>query len=149
VIREELEAGAGTKRRRRRSVVETGEEELTLDELCDRAGITLDRARELEEFGLLEPRIEDGQRLYTESEADIAAACEALALFGIGARNLRAFRTASDRQSSLLEAVIAPALRSRSAERRQAALGDLQRLAQNAQELADLLLRRNVRRLVE
>jgi hypothetical protein len=45
--------------------------------------------------------------------------------------------------------VIAPALRSRSAERRQAALGDLQRLAQNAQELADLLLRRNVRRLVE
>jgi DNA-binding transcriptional MerR regulator len=149
VIREELEAGAGTKRRRRRSVVETGEEELTLDELCDRAGITLDRARELEEFGLLEPRIEDGQRLYTESEADIAAACEALALFGIGARNLRAFRTASDRQSSLLEAVIGPALRSRSPERRQAALGDLQRLAQNAQELADLLLRRNVRRLVE
>ncbi len=149
VIREELEAGAGTKRRRRRSVVETGEEELTLDELCDRAGITPDRARELEEFGLLEPRIEDGQRLYTESEADIAAACEALALFGIGARNLRAFRTASDRQSSLLEAVIGPALRSRSAERRQAALGDLQRLSQNAQELADLLLRRNVRRLVE
>jgi DNA-binding transcriptional MerR regulator len=149
VIREELEAGAGTKRRRRRSVVETGEEELTLDELRDRAGITPDRARELEEFGLLESRVEDGQRLYAESEADIAAACEALAHFGIGARNLRAFRTASDRQSSLLEAVIGPALRSRSPERRQAALGDLQRLAQNAQELADLLLRRNVRRLVE
>ena len=50
---------------------------------------------------------------------------------------------------NLLEAVIAPALRSRSAERRQAALGDLQRLAQSAEELADLLLRRNVRRLVE
>jgi DNA-binding transcriptional MerR regulator len=149
VIREELDAGAGAKRRRRRSVVDMGEEELTLDELCERAGITLDRARELEEFGLLESRVEDGQRLYPESEADIAAACEALARFGIAARNLRAFRTASDRQGSLLEAVIGPALRSRNAERRQAALGDLQRLAQNAQELADLLLRRNVRRLVE
>ena len=148
VIRQELEAGAG-KRRRRRSVVEAGEEELELDELCDRAGITLARARELEEFGLLESRIEDGQRIYAESEAEIAAACEALARFGIGARNLRAFRTAADRESSLLEAVIAPALRSRSAERRQAALGDLQRLAQSAQELADLLLRRNVRHLVE
>ena len=64
-------------------------------------------------------------------------------------RNLRAFRTAADRESSLLEAVLGPALRSRSAERRQAALGDLQRLAQSAQELADLLLRRNVRHLVE
>jgi DNA-binding transcriptional MerR regulator len=149
VIRQELEAGAGKQRRRRRSVVDMGEEELDLEELCDRAGITVDRARELEEFGLLESRIEDGQRLYAESEADIAAACEALALFGIGARNLRAFRTAADREGSLLEAVIAPALRSRSDERRQAALGDLQRLAQNAQELADLLLRRSVRRLVE
>jgi DNA-binding transcriptional MerR regulator len=149
VIREELEAGAGSKRRRRRSVVDDGEEELDLVELCDRAGITVDRARELEEFGLLESRLEDGQRLYAESEAEIAAACEALAQFGIGARNLRAFRTAANRESSLLEAVLGPALRSRSPERRQAALGDLQRLAQNAQELADLLLRRNVRRLVE
>ena len=148
VIRQELEAGAG-KRRRRRSVVEAGEEELDLEELCERAGITLARARELEEFGLLESRVEDGQRIYAESEAEIAAACEALARFGIGARNLRAFRTAADRESSLLEAVIGPALRSRSAERRQAALGDLQRLAQSAQELADLLLRRNVRHLVE
>jgi len=149
VIRQELEAGAGKQRRRRRSVVDVGEEELDLEGLCDRAGITAQRARELEEFRLLEPRVEDGQRIYAESDADIAAACEALAQFGIGARNLRAFRTAADREGSLLEAVIGPALRSRSAERRQAALGDLQRLAQSAQELADLLLRRNVRRLVE
>jgi DNA-binding transcriptional MerR regulator len=149
VIRQELEAGAGQQRRRRRSVVDTGEEELDREALCERAGITSDRARELEEFGLLESRVEDGQRLYPESDADIAAACEALARFGIGARNLRAFRTAADREASLLEAVIAPALRSRSPERRQAALGDLQRLARSAQELADLLLRRNVRRLVE
>jgi DNA-binding transcriptional MerR regulator len=148
VIREELAAGAGKERRRRRSVV-AGEEELDLDDLCERAGITADRARELEDFGLLEPRVEEGQRLYAESEVDIAAACEALARFGIDARNLRAFRTAADRESGLLQTVIAPALRSRNAERRQAALGDLQRLAQSAGELADLLLRRNVRRLVE
>src|SRR5437667_11143797 len=136
-------------RGRGRSVVNVGEEELDLEELCDRAGVTATRARELEEFGRLEWRLEDGQRLYAESEAAIAAACEALARFGIDARNLRAFRTAADRESSLLEAVLGPALRSRSAERRQAALGDLQRLAQSAQELADLLLRRNVRHLVE
>ncbi len=149
VIREELAAGVGKERRRRRSVVGVGEEELELEELCDRAGINAARARELEEFGLLESRVEDGQRLYAESEADIAAACEALARFGIDARNLRAFRTAADRESNLLEAVIAPALRSRNEERRQAALSDLQGLAQSAEELADLLLRRNVRRLVE
>jgi DNA-binding transcriptional MerR regulator len=149
VIREELAAGAGKERRRRRSLVGVGEEELDLEELCDRAGITAERARQLEDFGLLESRVEDGQRVYAESEAEIAAACEALAQFGIDARNLRAFRTAADRESGLVEAAIAPALRSRNLERRQAALADLQRLAQSAEELADLLLRRNVRRLVE
>jgi DNA-binding transcriptional MerR regulator len=148
VIRQELETGAGKQRRRRRSL-EAGEEELDLEELCDRAGITVEEARRLEEFGLLESRTEEGQRIYAESEADIAAACEALSRFGIDARNLRAFRTAADRESGLLEAVIAPALRSRNAERRQEAVGDLQRLAQSAEELADLLLRRNVRRLVD
>ena len=149
VIRQELEAGAGKQRRRRRSVVDVGEEELDLEELCDRAGIAADRARELEEYGLLESRVEDGQRIYAESEADIAAACEALARFGIAARNLKSFRTSADRESGLLEAVIGPALRSRNPERRRDALTDLQRLAQSAGELADLLLRRNVRRLVE
>ena len=148
VIRQELETGAGKQRRRRRSLVEAGEE-LDLEALCDRAGITAEDARRLEEFGLLESRIDEGQRIYAESEADIAAACEALSQFGIDARNLRAFRTAADRESGLLEAVIAPALRSRKADRREEALGDLQRLAQSAQELADLLLRRNVRRLVD
>ena len=149
VIRQELDAGAGKQRRRRRSVVDVGEDELDLGELCERAGITAARARELEEFGLLESRNEEGQRVYAESDAEIAAACEALARFGIDARNLRAFRTAADRESSLLEAVIAPALRSRNEERRQEALGDLQRLAQSAQDLADLLLQRKVRHLVE
>jgi DNA-binding transcriptional MerR regulator len=149
VIREELAAGAGKERRRRRGVVGTGEEELDLEELCERAGINAERARQLEDFGLLESRVEDGQRLYAESEAEIAAACEALARFGIDARNLRAFRTAADRESGLLEAVIAPALRSRNEGRRQEALVDLQRLSQSAEELADLLLRRNVRRLVQ
>ncbi len=149
VIREELETGAGKERRRRRNVVGVGEEALDLEELCDRAGITPDRARELEEFGLLEPRLVAGQRVYAESEVDLAAACEALGRFGIDARNLRAFRTAADRESGLLEAVIGPALRSRNADRRQSALGDLQRLAQSARELADLLLQRNVRRIVE
>jgi DNA-binding transcriptional MerR regulator len=148
VIKEELASGAG-QRRRRRSAVGAGEEALDLEELCERAGITAERARELEDFGLLESRIEDGQRVYAETDVEIASACEALARFGIGARNLRAFRTAADRETGLLEAVIGPALRSRNPERRRDALADLQHLAQSAQELADLLLWRNTRRLAQ
>jgi DNA-binding transcriptional MerR regulator len=148
VIKEELAAGAGQQRKRRRTVG-TGEEALAVDELCARAGITRERVKELEDFGLIEATVAGGSRAYAESDVDVAAACEALAQFGIGARNLRAFRTAADRESGLLEAVIGPALRSRNPDRRREALTDLQRLAQSAQELSDLLLWRNVRRLAQ
>jgi DNA-binding transcriptional MerR regulator len=147
VIREELAAGAGKERRRRRAALGEEEEGLDLETLCARAGIEPPRARELEDFGLLEPRVEDGQRLYSETDADIAEACETLARYGIAPRHLRAFRTAADRESGLLEALLAPALRSRTTERRRAGLEDLQAMAECASELSQLLFARNVRRL--
>ena len=147
VIREELAAGAGKERRRRRAALGEPEEGLELDALCERAGIAASRARELEDFGLLEPHNEDGRRLYSETDVDIAVACERLARFGIAPRHLRSFRTAADRESGLLEAIVAPALRSRNPERRRAGIEDLQALAAAAQELSQLLFTRNVRRL--
>jgi DNA-binding transcriptional MerR regulator len=148
VIREELATGAGKERRRRRtSALGEQEEGLDLEGLCERAGIEPARARELEEFGLLEPRVESGQRIYSETDADIAEACETLARFGIAPRHLRAFRTATDRQAGLLEALVGPALRSRNPERRRAGIEDLQALAESAHELSQLLFTRNVRKL--
>ena len=147
VIREELAAGAGRERRKRRTALDAEEEGLDLDELCERAGIEPQRARELEEYGLLEPRVERGQRIYSESDLDVALACDTLARFGIAPRHLRAFRTAADRETGLLEALVAPALRSRNPERRRAGLEDLQALSEAAQELSQLLFARNVRRL--
>jgi DNA-binding transcriptional MerR regulator len=147
VIREELAAGAGKERRRRRAALGEAEEGLDLEALCERAGIGRGRARELEDFGLLEPRVEGGQRLYSETDVDIAVACDTLARYGIEPRNLRAFRTAADRESSLLEAVVAPALRARTPERRRAGIEDLQAMAESANELSQLLFARNVRRL--
>jgi DNA-binding transcriptional MerR regulator len=148
VIREELASGAGKERRRRRSALGEAEERLDLEELCDRAGIDARRARDLEEFGLLEPRVERGQRIYSETDLDVAIACDTLARYGIAPRHLRAFRTAADRESALLEAIVAPALRARNPERRRAGVEDLQALSEAAQELSQLLFARNVRRLV-
>jgi DNA-binding transcriptional MerR regulator len=149
VIREELAAGAGRERRRRRGALGAEEEDVELEELCARSGLDAARVRELEEFGLLEPHVDGGRRLYSETDVEIAAACDTLARYGIAARHLRAFRTAADRESGLLEALVAPALRSRNADRRRAGMEDLQRLAETAQELSQLLFARNVRRLAD
>jgi DNA-binding transcriptional MerR regulator len=142
VIREELAAGAAAARRKRTTAVLGSREDETIDleELCERAGVERSRARELEEFGLLEPP-------YTELDVEIATVCDRLARYGIGPRHLRAFRTGADREAGLLEALVMPALRSRNPERRRAGLEDLRALTESAQELSQLLLGRAVRRL--
>jgi DNA-binding transcriptional MerR regulator len=150
VIRQELASGSGAERKRRRPAgLGEQEGELDLAELCDRAGIDSELARALEEFGLLVPRVESGERLYRESDADIAAACGRLARYGIDARHLRTFRNSAGREAGLLEQLVAPALRSRNTERRKAGLDDLQALAEASQELSRLLFWRELRALAE
>jgi DNA-binding transcriptional MerR regulator len=150
VIRQELASpsGAGKERRRRRAVgLADPDDELDLGELCDRAAITSDLARELEEYGLLQPRRAGSDKLYPAGDVDVAVACAKLSRFGISARHLRTFRTAADREAGLLQQVIAPSLRSRTPERREAAVQQLQTLAELAQELSQLLFWRDLRHL--
>ncbi len=149
VIREEL-SSPGTKGvKKRRGGLSAAEEELDVGELCERAGVTPAAAKELEEFGLLSPRNDNGTKLYGEGDVDVAATCGKLARYGISARHLRTFRTAADREAGLLEQIVAPALRSRNPERRQAGLDELQSLAELAQELSQLLFWRDLKQLAD
>jgi DNA-binding transcriptional MerR regulator len=150
VIRQELASpsGAGKERRRRRAVgLADQDDELDLSELCERAAITHELARELEEYGLLHSRRSGSDKLYPAGDVDVAVACEKLSRFGISARHLRTFRTAADREAGLLQQLVAPSLRSRNPERREAAVQQLQTLAELAQELSQLLFWRDLRHL--
>jgi DNA-binding transcriptional MerR regulator len=149
VIRQELASPSTSKQRHRRPLGLTGGDgTLGLGELCNRAGITPELARALEEFGLLESRSDDGDRTYGEADVEIATACGKLARYGVEPRNLRAFRTAAGREAALLEQIVAPSLRSRNPERRKGGLEDLQELASLAQSLAQALFWRDLRHLV-
>jgi DNA-binding transcriptional MerR regulator len=145
VIRQELDAPSGKDWRRRRSaVLGNAEDALDLDDLCKQAGISADLVDELESFGLLESR-DDGR--YAESDVAIASICDRLRRYGLTARHLRPFRSGADRTAGLLEQVVAPALRSRNAERRASGLEDLQDLSALGVELSQLLLWRALRKV--
>jgi DNA-binding transcriptional MerR regulator len=147
-IRKELTSPSGKERRRRRSGgLQEAEPELDLGDLCERAGIEPELARELEEFGLVTPRVEGGERFYSVTDAEIAQTCAHLSRYGIAPRHLRTFRTAAGREAGLVEAVVAPALRARNPDRRRTALEDLESLGALAQDLSQLLLWRDLRRL--
>jgi DNA-binding transcriptional MerR regulator len=151
VIRQELDGPvASADRSRRRSVGLTGiEDEIDGAELLERASISPDLLRALEEYGVVVSRVENGERLYRESEADIAAASARLTRFGIDARHLRTILTASGRQAALVEQLVAPGLRARNQERRKAAFEDLESLAGVTQELSNLLFLRDLRAVRE
>ena len=140
VIRQELASPASTERRRRRAGLSAPEQEIDLADLSGRAGITAQQARELVDYGLLEPP-------FSESDADTAVVCARLTSAGADVRHLRKFATAAGNQADLLEALV-PKLRSRNPEARQGALDDLHVLAQLAQELNQLLFWRALRQRV-
>jgi DNA-binding transcriptional MerR regulator len=140
VIRQELDSPTTKERRRRRAGLTGPEPEIDLDELCARAGISSQQARELTDYGLLEPPL-------TESDTETAAVCARLVAAGADPRHLRKFATAAGNQADLLEALV-PKLRSRNPEARQGALDDLHVLAELAQELSQLLFWRALRQRV-
>ncbi len=151
VIRQELASpsGPGKERRRQRAAgLEGPDEELDLGGLCERAAITPELARELEDYGLLQSRREGSEKLYPTGDVDVAVACAKLSRYGISARHLRTFRTSADREAGLLHQLVAPALRSRNPERRETGIQELQTLAEITQELSQLLFWRDLRQLV-
>jgi DNA-binding transcriptional MerR regulator len=152
VIKEEL-ASPGAKRRARKrpadaALLTSRESEIDLRTLCERAGAEPAFVRELEDYGLVEPRVDDGERRYPEREADVVAACVRLARYGIEPRNLRSIRNGAVSAAGLLEQIAAPSLRSRNPERRLAGIEDLETLASTSQELSQLLFWRALRSLV-
>jgi DNA-binding transcriptional MerR regulator len=166
VIRQELAAGrvderepvvpqpdpaaAGPARPRRRpSLSVTGGGALyTLDDVVEDTRADPRLVAELEEFGVIRGEIRAGTKYYDETEREIVRAVTELARYGVGGRNLRAFRTSADREAALLQQILAPALRSRNAERRKEAVDALENLAAVTTHLKHLLLIRDLRKIV-
>src|SRR5579863_4478634 len=99
VIRDELAApGAAERKRRRPAGLGERVPPIDFDELCQRASVEPEFAKELEEFGLLAARGSGAEKRYPESDVDVAIVCAQLTRFGVDARHLRTFRTATDRE---------------------------------------------------
>ncbi len=158
VIRQELATGGdislgdGERRPatgavRRAILVDTSRAYLTLDEVVEETGAREELIAELENFGIVQPEKREGKTVYDETDREIVRAANELSRFGVGARNLRVFRSSADREANLLEALLGPSLRSRNPERRKEALQSLESLAATVSHLKHLLLVRDLRRL--
>jgi DNA-binding transcriptional MerR regulator len=119
----------------------------SLTDVLEETGAEASLVRELEEYGVIKGERREGEVWYDDTEREIVRAAKELARFGVGGRNLRVFRTSADRESSLLEQILAPSLRSRNPERRKEAVEALENLAAIASHLKYLLLVRDLRKI--
>ena len=132
---------------RRAILVDTSRAHLSLEEVVEETGAREELVGELENFGIVQPEKRDGKTVYDETDREIVRAANELSRVGVGARNLRVFRSSADREANLLEALLGPSLRSRNPERRKEALQSLESLAATVSHLKHLLLVRDLRRL--
>ena len=141
--------GGGGSRGRRPSVsVREPGTLYSLDEVLEETRADANLVKELEEYGVIKGQNRAGTKYYDETEREIIRAVTELARYGVGGRNLRVFRTSADRESQLLQTILAPALRSRNPERRKEAIEALENLAAVATHLNHLLLIRDLRKVV-
>jgi DNA-binding transcriptional MerR regulator len=108
----------------------TQESQLTRRELLDQTGVSEALLTELETFGLLRR----SGRYYSPDAVEVARTAGALTAFGVEARHLRAVRAAAERESTMIESLLAPILRQRGSGARELA-------GRTARECALLVLR--------
>jgi DNA-binding transcriptional MerR regulator len=133
----------------RRSAVAVRDQgaQYALQDVAEETGAEPDLIRELVDFGVIKGESREGTRFFDETEREIIRAVSELARYGVGGRNLRVFRSSADRESQLLQSILAPALRSRNPERRKEAIEALENLASVTTHLKHLLLIRDLRRI--
>jgi DNA-binding transcriptional MerR regulator len=120
----------------------------SMDDVLEETKAEAKLVRELEEYGVVKGELRGGVRYFDETEREIIAAVAELARYGVEGRNLRVFRSSADREASLLQQILAPALRSRNPQRRKEAVEALENLAAVATHLKHLLLIRDLRKIV-
>jgi DNA-binding transcriptional MerR regulator len=119
----------------------------TLEDVIEETGADPRLVAELEDYGIIQGDARSGTKYYDETEREIVRAVSELSRYGVAGRNLRVFKTSAERESALLQQILAPGLRSRNPERRKEAVEALENLAAVASHLKHLLLVRDLRRI--
>ncbi len=114
---------------------------LTADELLAASGLTRAQLASLEEYGLLGGRSVGDDRYYGGDDLVVAQKSAGFLSRGVEARHLRMFKTAADREAALLEQLVLPLVKQRSADSRDEAMATVAELAALGQSLRAALLR--------
>jgi DNA-binding transcriptional MerR regulator len=154
VIRERIDRGTGTPLGRvlaaaspleAPQALRREEQSISWKEGLEVTGVSDAFLRQLAEFHLIERSLGAADPTLTDTDVEIARICDLLARFGVEPRNLRLVRSSVEREVAMLQQIVAPALKSQNADRREQAEKSLLDLGSLVSHLKDLLLYKELR----
>jgi len=114
---------------------------LTFEELASASRLPPEQLRDLEKYGLITGRQLPDEIYYDEEALIIARLAAGFERFGVGARHLRMYKTAAEREAGFFEQVVFPMLKQRNPAARQQALDTLAELSHLGEGLRAAMLR--------
>jgi len=123
---------------------------LNFEDFLTATGLSYDGVRELEEYGLIESHtLDTGELYYDEDDLQIAKMAKEFAKFGIQPRHLKMYKNFAEKEVGLFEQVVVPISRTSGSEGRRNAAQSLAELAKLSRRLNQVLLRSNLRELLD
>ena len=123
--------------------------QMSIDEMAAATGVDRERIKELESYGLLHSRRDNGSEVFDGDDYVVLSIVKDFFRYGVEARHLTMYRHFADRETSLFEAIILPMLRQRNPDARRAASDSLAELARLSRKLKQALLRTNLRQYTQ
>jgi DNA-binding transcriptional MerR regulator len=118
---------------------------LGVAEVADLTGVAVGEIADLVEYGLVAPTTVGGEKMFDAAAVEVVRACAGFAGHGVGARHLRIYKNAADREAGFYEQLILPLLKQRNPKARDRAASSLEELVDAGEALHRALVRQALR----
>jgi DNA-binding transcriptional MerR regulator len=132
------------RRSKRRRTADMTDLRLSRAEFCDASGVSAEFLTDLEQFGLVEPVLLGGDPQYDGAALEVARLAARYAELGVGARHLRMYKVAAEREAGFIEQLVVPLIKQRNPAAREQAGARTEELTEIGAELHAALLRRRL-----
>ena len=122
---------------------------VSLEDLCELSGLSVDELRSLEQFGLMTSRQVGNDTFYEASAREVAVLAKGFLDLGIDIRHLKSWRLAAEKEAALFEQRLMPLLRQKNPEARSQSAEMLATLVSLAGDLRRVLVQQAVGQFIE
>ncbi len=116
----------------------------SIEDTAKKTGITVEELKNLESFGLLEPKETEEGRVFDTTDIELINIVRQMSKFGIEPRHLRIYQHFADREASFFEQILMPIIKQKGPQTGSRSTEVLSQLIKLSESFKQLLLRKTM-----